>query len=418
MPSGGEDGTRTSSVNWGQWRWPQSLDPPRSSPASSREVRSGVRHKVTGSLSKSRGIQTSSPILEFAGADGSNAAVSGRCSPPHACHSVVPEATLDPHNPQVASSNLCQQGSGTHAPLMVGQVAPVKKGILNITITITMDESMEVWGDHCIVPGSRHITLQWPLDKGWMLAPNKCVRAHGSPPDPPASEAGSPGPSDLDWVWQHYHSVVHKQTRGSGLHDLQRWGLLSVLVVNPQINPGQGDTLTSCQWVSRLSVVQSPRPHRTAPLREGGIPAVSAVDKPQVDLFTSHLNHQLPLWFCWTGHPLVMVSNALSQPWTWLEAQALNQTSRTAIGTSWHWFTSTDSSHSSLFHTFPAVPQGSPVAGLYSAGTIDVSFPSWTETPTVSGNRSQWQVTWCTSCRFGKEVIHVDCWVLTIICQG
>ena len=42
----------------------------------------------------------------------------------------------------------------------------------------------------------------------------------------------------------------------------------------------------------------------------------------QVDLFTSHSNHQLPLWFCWTGHQLASASDALSQPWTGLSLYA------------------------------------------------------------------------------------------------
>ena len=41
--------------------------------------------------------------------------------------------------------------------------------------------------------------------------------------------------------------------------------------------------------------------------------------RPQVDLFTSHRYKQLPLWFCWTGHPLAeTASNVLSQSWTGL----------------------------------------------------------------------------------------------------
>ena len=40
--------------------------------------------------------------------------------------------------------------------------------------------------------------------------------------------------------------------------------------------------------------------------------------RPQVDLFTYHRNHQLPLWFCWAGHPQVASSNVLSQPWSGL----------------------------------------------------------------------------------------------------
>ena len=66
-----------------------------------------------------RGIQTSSPIPELAVANGSNAAVDGICPLPHASHPVVHEAALDPHNPWVSSSDLCQQGSGPRTPLVV-----------------------------------------------------------------------------------------------------------------------------------------------------------------------------------------------------------------------------------------------------------------------------------------------------------
>ena len=37
--------------------------------------------------------------------------------------------------------------------------------------------------------------------------------------------------------------------------------------------------------------------------------------RPQVDLFASHKNHQLPLWFCRTDHRLSAAFNTLSQPW-------------------------------------------------------------------------------------------------------
>ena len=43
---------------------------------------------------------------------------------------------------------------------------------------------------------------------------------------------------------------------------------------------------------------------------------------PKVDLFTSHLNHQLPLWFCQTGHPVAVALDALSQSWTGLSLYA------------------------------------------------------------------------------------------------
>ena len=38
-----------------------------------------------------------------------------------------------------------------------------------------------------------------------------------------------------------------------------------------------------------------------------------------MDLFTTHLNYQLPLWFC---HPVVVASDALSQSWTGLSLYA------------------------------------------------------------------------------------------------
>ena len=41
-----------------------------------------------------------------------------------------------------------------------------------------------------------------------------------------------------------------------------------------------------------------------------------------MDLFASHLNQQIPLWFCWTAHPLAAASNALSEPWTGLSLYA------------------------------------------------------------------------------------------------
>ena len=40
--------------------------------------------------------------------------------------------------------------------------------------------------------------------------------------------------------------------------------------------------------------------------------------RPQMYLFSSHLNHQLPLWFCRIDHPLAATSNAMSQSWTGL----------------------------------------------------------------------------------------------------
>ena len=43
---------------------------------------------------------------------------------------------------------------------------------------------------------------------------------------------------------------------------------------------------------------------------------------PQVDLFASHLNHQLPVWFSRLPHPMASAVDALSQQWTGLYVYA------------------------------------------------------------------------------------------------
>ena len=51
-----------------------------------------------------------------------------------------------------------------------------------------------------------------------------------------------------------------------------------------------------------------------------GIVYIGAI--PQVDLFTTLLNHQLSLLFCRTSHPLAATADALSQLWTVLSLYA------------------------------------------------------------------------------------------------
>ena len=80
------------------------------------------------------GAYKPAPISEAARADGSYAAISGKCPPPHESSTVVPEAPLDPCNPRVASSYLCQQGSGLRTPLVVRQAAPVSGNVVYIPL--------------------------------------------------------------------------------------------------------------------------------------------------------------------------------------------------------------------------------------------------------------------------------------------
>ena len=120
-------------------------------------------------LFQSRGVQTRSPILEFAGADGSNAAVGEIRPPPHASHPVVPEAVVDPHNPQFLSSDLCQQRYHPHTSLVIGQVAPVSGNAVYVSQHhhhhnhYRCEHGGVGWPLYCA--RVRHSALQQPLDK-------------------------------------------------------------------------------------------------------------------------------------------------------------------------------------------------------------------------------------------------------------
>ena len=34
-----------------------------------------------------------------------------------------------------------------------------------------------------------------------------------------------------------------------------------------------------------------------------------------MNIFATHLNQHLKVWFCWAAHPMVASQNALIQPW-------------------------------------------------------------------------------------------------------
>ena len=91
---------------------------------------------------------------------------------------------------------------------------------------------MEGWGGHCIVPGSG--TAFTVISR--TPAPHKCVRAQGSPPDAPAPGAGHPWPNVL--IESDNTTTRSTYTETSDLQDPQRQDLLSVQVVDPEMNPG------------------------------------------------------------------------------------------------------------------------------------------------------------------------------------
>ena len=141
------------------------------------------------------GIQTSSSIPGFAGADGSNTTCSGICPPLHASHPVV----LDNHrlrHPIFVSKNL------VHVLLWSWDRRHLSQGMLfmslNTTITITTDASIEGWGGHCIVPGSGTALYSdlWTKDECQLHV--NVLRAQSRLPDPPAFRAERPQPNDFD----------------------------------------------------------------------------------------------------------------------------------------------------------------------------------------------------------------------------
>ena len=141
----------------------------------------GVDH-LSRVLLQSRGVQTSTPVSEVAGADGSDTPVSGVCPPSHSTHPVVSQAALDRGNSWVAASHVCQQGYRPDAQLVVGFMSP--------NTTITMDASMEGWGGHCLMPGSGTALYSGLWIREECQLHINVFRAQGCPSDLSASEAG------------------------------------------------------------------------------------------------------------------------------------------------------------------------------------------------------------------------------------
>ena len=155
---------------------------------------------------------------------------------------------MNSHNPQVVTPNLFQQKSGLLAALVVRQAPPFPGNALYIflTITITMDASMEGWGGHCIVPGSGTALFSdlWTADKHQLHINVLEIRAVRLTP---ASGAGSPWPNYLHRVRQYGQGVIYIQARGSRLQGPQRRDIHAVPVVDPDIKHSQGDTRARCQ---------------------------------------------------------------------------------------------------------------------------------------------------------------------------
>ena len=149
--------------------------------ADSSYRRQGSRQALIACVRSFSKVGAYKPAHQYlsAGADGSYAAVSGICPPPHVTHLVVPEAALDPHNPRVASPNPYQQRPGPHAPLVVRQATPVSGNAVYGSqyhhYHYGCQHGGVGWPLYCA--WVRHSALQRPLDSRQTPVPHQCVKS-------------------------------------------------------------------------------------------------------------------------------------------------------------------------------------------------------------------------------------------------
>ena len=119
----------------------------------------------------------------------------GVCPHSHASHPVVPEAMLEPRNPQVAVLDPSKKGSQPGASVVVIQGTPFPGSSFFST------QHHHNYHDGCenggmgrllLTANVDHGTLQWPLVKFRMPTPHQRVGAQGGSPDPTPSGTGDP----------------------------------------------------------------------------------------------------------------------------------------------------------------------------------------------------------------------------------
>ena len=102
---------------------------------------------------------------------------------------------------------------------------------------------------------------------------------------------------------------VVSKTLNNEVCTLYEWAIPRSLILRAIHRPGINNELADYLSQNRLH----PTEWHLSPLIAQRL--FQVWDRPQLDKFASHRNHQLPLWFCQTGLPLAVASNALSQPW-------------------------------------------------------------------------------------------------------
>ena len=188
----------------------------------------------------------------------------------------------------------------------------------NTTITITMDASMEGWGGNCIVPrsGTSLFSDLWSVDKRQLHINVLEFRAvHLTllhlEQDVLGQSILIESDNTVTVSYKNKQGGVVSKTLNDETYTLLQLLITRSITVRAIHRPGANElaNFLSCNHSDSTEYHLSERVVRQL---------FQLWSTPQVDLFTSHLNHHLPLWFCWTGHPLAVASDALSKPWTGL----------------------------------------------------------------------------------------------------
>ena len=188
--------------------------------------------------------------------------------------------------------------------------------LLSTTITISTDVSMEGCGGHCWMLGVDHGTLQHLLVKDRTRTPHQCAGAPGGSTDPTHLEKELFSQTVLiesdntaTMLYINKQGGVVSKTLNNEACALYEWAIPRSLRLRAIHWPGVSNELAdylSCNFPDPTEWHLSPLIAQSLLWRWG---------RPQVDLFASHRNHQLPCWFSRTGHPVTVMENGcLSMP--------------------------------------------------------------------------------------------------------
>ena len=267
---------------------------------------SGSDHLCTIIL-QGRSVQASSPVPEPAETDGSNFTISEICTPPHASHQVVPDAALEPCNAQTTPPSLCQQRPSPRTTLVGGQELPVTGNFVYLSHHhhhYHYRYEHGGVGGQCCMPrsGTALFNNLWTCAEHQLHINVLELRV-------------------VCLTFQHLEQELSGQTvliesenTATMSYINKQGGVISKILTD--------EACTLYEWTIprsiQLRAIHRPginklvdflSRNRPDPTEWHLSPMVvhqlfQLWSRPQVDPFATHVNHQLPCWFCWTSHQL------------------------------------------------------------------------------------------------------------------